>query len=81
MGNCVDKFIDNRVNKRLSEILDVRLQIHQRSIERDSLEDYFNSVCYEQDFADIRKLRDIAKELELNCNNYMGCRELFDLLL
>lgn len=71
MGNCVDKFIDNRVNKRLSEILDVRLQIRHRSIERESLEDYFNSGCYEKDFADIRKLRNIAKELELNCNKFL----------
>lgn len=71
MGNCVDKFIENRLNKRLNELLNVRLKIRHRSKERDNTNDYFNTGCYEKDFADIIELRNVAKELELNCNKFL----------
>lgn len=71
MGNCVDKFIENRLNKRLNELLNVRLKIRHRGIEREKTNDYFSTGCYEKDFADIIKLRNIAKELELNCNKFL----------
>jgi hypothetical protein len=71
MGNCVDKFIENRLNKRLIELLNVRLKIRHRGIEREETNDYFGTGCYEKDFADIIELRNIAKELELNCNKFL----------
>ena len=71
MGNCVDKFIENRLNKRLIELLKVRLKIRHRGIERENTNDYFGTGCYEKDFADIIELRNIAKELELNCNKFL----------
>lgn len=71
MGNCVDKFIENRLNKRLIELLKVRLKIRHRGIEREKTNDYFGTGCYEKDFADIIELRNIAKELELNCNKFL----------
>jgi hypothetical protein len=71
MGNCVDKFIENRLNKRLIELLKVRLKIRHRGIEREETNDYFGTGCYEKDFADIIELRNIAKELELNCNKFL----------
>jgi len=71
MGNCVDKFIENRLNKRLNELLNVRLKIQHRGIEREKTNDYFGTGCYEKDFADIIELRNIAKELELNCNKFL----------
>jgi tRNA(Ile)-lysidine synthase TilS/MesJ len=70
-GNCVDKFIRNRLNQRLRELLDIRLKIKLRCLERENIEDYFSSSLYEMDFADIRKLRDTAKELESNCNKFL----------
>jgi len=71
MGNCVDKFIENRLNKRLIELLNVRLKIRHRGIEREETNDYFGTGCYEKDFADIIEIRNIAKELELNCNKFL----------
>jgi hypothetical protein len=71
MGNCVDKFIENRLNKRLNELLNVRLKIRQRRTEREETNDYFGTECYEKDFVDIIELRNIAKELELNCNKFL----------
>lgn len=71
MGNCVDKFIENRLNKRLIELLKVRLKIRHRGIEREETNDYFGTGCYEKDFADIIEIRNIAKELELNCNKFL----------
>jgi len=70
-GNCVDKFISNRLTKRICELLDIRSKIRHRAEERTNTNDYFNSGCYECDFSDIIKLRDIAKELELNCNKFL----------
>lgn len=71
MGNCVDKFIENKLNKRLIELLKVRLKIRHRGIEREETNDYFGTGCYEKDFADIIEIRNIAKELELNCNKFL----------
>lgn len=70
-GNCVDKFIEKRLNKRLSELLDVRLNIRHRGIERETTNDYFNTGCYEQDFSDIIKLRNISKQLTEDCNKFL----------
>ena len=70
-GNCVDKFISNRLDKRINELLQARYKIHQRIEEREQLTDYFNSGCYEQDFSDIIELRNIANELTNNCNIFL----------
>ena len=71
MGNCVDKFILNRLDKRIIEILNIRSQIKKRINERDNLIDYFNSGCYEKDFSNIIELRNIANELSDNCNTFL----------
>jgi len=70
-GNCVDKFIENRLNKRLNELSNVSKKIQQRRTEREETNDYFGTGCYEKDFANIIELRNIAKELESNCNKFL----------
>jgi hypothetical protein len=70
-GNCVDKFVKNRLDKRLNELLQTRLKISHRINERDHTIDYFNTGCYEQDFSDIIKLRNVASELVNNCNTFL----------
>lgn len=70
-GNCVDKFISNRLDKRINEILQIRSKIRHRINERNQSVDYFNTGCYEQDFANIIDLRNIAQELEKNCNTFL----------
>ena len=70
-GNCVDKFISNRLDKRINELLQTRYKIRQRINEREQLIDYFDSGCYEKDFANIIELRNIANELTNNCNIFL----------
>lgn len=71
MGNCIDKFISNRLDKRINELLQTRYKIRQRINEREQLIDYFDSGCYEKDFANIIELRNIANELANNCNIFL----------
>lgn len=71
MGNCIDKFISNRLDERINELLQTRYKIRQRINEREQLIDYFDSGCYEKDFANIIELRNIANELTNNCNIFL----------
>ena len=71
MGNCIDKFISNRLDKRINELLKIRSYIRKRKNEREQLIDYFDSGCYEKDFSDIIELRNIANELSNNCNKFL----------
>lgn len=70
-GNCIDKFIEKRLNKRLIELLAVRLNIRHRKIIREETNDYFNTGCYEQDFSDIIELRNIANQISKDCNLFL----------
>lgn len=70
-GNCVDKFIENKVNRKICEILDRRLKIRLRKNVRSETNDYFNTLCYEQDFSDIIELRNISKQLTEECNKFL----------
>ena len=71
MGNCVDKFIKKRINSKLIEILLVRSSLRNRCKIRENTNDYFNDICYEQDFSDIIKIRNLANELVNNCNKFL----------
>ena len=71
MGNCVDKFIKKRINSKLIEILLVRSSLRNRYKIRENTNDYFNDICYEQDFSDIIKIRNLANELTNNCNKFL----------
>lgn len=70
-GNCVDKFIEKKVNRKICEILDRRLKIRLRKNVRSETNDYFNTLCYEQDFSDIIELRNISKQLTEECNKFL----------
>ena len=70
-GNCVDKFIENKVNRKICEILNNRLNIRLRKKERSETNDYFNTLCYEQDFSDIIELRNLANQLVKDCNKFL----------
>jgi hypothetical protein len=71
MGNCVDKFLKKRLDKSLIKIISIRKQIRERIKEREESNDYFNTGCYEKDFADIIELRNLGREIELNCNKFL----------
>ncbi len=71
MGNCIDKFIKNKLNTKLIEILLIRAKLRNRMKERDNNVDYFSSGCYEQDFSDIIELRNSTNELLNNCNKFL----------
>lgn len=70
-GNCVDKFVEKRLDKPLSDIIRIRHKICCRRIEREETNDYFNTGCYEQDFSDIIELRNIANKLTEDCNKFL----------
>ena len=70
-GNCVDKFIENKIDNIFNKILYIRYSILRRISERDSLVDYFNSGCYEQDFNDIIKIKEEANNIIENCNKFL----------
>ena len=70
-GNCVDKFISNRLTKRICELLDIRSKIRHRIEERSNTNDYFNTGCYESDFSDIIELRNISQQLTEDCNKFL----------
>ena len=70
-GNCVDKFISNRLDKRINELLQARYKIRQRIKEREQLMDYFDSGCYEQDFSDIRKLKETSQKISDECSKFL----------
>ena len=70
-GNCVDKFIERKIDKNISELLNNRLKIRHRIKERSETNDYFNTLCYEQDFNSIIKMRDEAQLIVDNCNKFL----------
>ena len=70
-GNCIDKFISNKLDKNIIELLKLRSKIHSRQNEREQLIDYFNSGCYEKDFSDIIELRNISIDLTNKCNTFL----------
>ena len=70
-GNCVDKFVKNRLDSHLDNLMKIRNSIQDRIIIRSIIPDYFNDVCYESDFADIRKIKEESYKLIENCNKFL----------
>ena len=70
-GNCIDKFLEKRVNPSLDNLINLKSLINNRIEERFNTNDYFNTGCYENDFSDIRKLRDEAYKLTKECNKFL----------
>jgi hypothetical protein len=70
-GNCIDKWVKKRLSTSLFNLIHIRHKIRDRIEQRSITNDYFNTSCYEQDFADIRKIRDEAKILVENCNKFL----------
>jgi len=70
-GNCVDKFIKKRLDKSLNEILKFRWNIRKQVVKRSNEVDYFNSLCYEQDYSQIINIRNEAMKLTENCNKFL----------
>ena len=70
-GNCIDKFLEKRVNPSLDNLINLKSLINNRIEERFNTNDYFNTLCYEQDFSDIIELRNISKQLTEECNKFL----------
>lgn len=69
-GNCVDKWISNRLNNSINIFLKLKNHIIFRIEDRNN-NDYFSTLCYEKDFNDIIKIRDEAQLLVENCNKFL----------
>ena len=70
-GNCVDKFIAKRLDEHIINLLKLRSSIRNRIDIRSNTVDYFNDVCYENDFRDIAKIRDASNQIVVNCNKFL----------
>lgn len=70
-GNCVDKFIAKRLDEHIINLLKLRSSIRNRIDIRSNTIDYFNDVCYENDFGDIIKIRDASNQIAINCNKFL----------
>lgn len=70
-GNCIDKFVENKLNKSILKTLQLRFLIRSRVNNRNTNSDYFNSLCYEEDFTDIRKIKEEANHLVDECNKFL----------
>ena len=70
-GNCIDRFVEKRVNVFLDNLKRILFNINCRKYVRSTNNDYFNTGCYEKDFNDIIKVRDEAKLLMENCNKFL----------
>lgn len=70
-GNCVDKFIKNRIDRSLNNILQFRLNIKKRIVKRSNEINYFDSLCYEQDYSQIINIRNEAIKLQENCDKFL----------
>lgn len=70
-GNCIDKFIEKKVSSSIINILKYRLSLRRRIDNRTDNNDYFSSLCYEQDFSDIRKIKEEATKLIEDCNKFL----------
>lgn len=70
-GNCVDKFVEKRLNVSINELIKLRDNITKRINIRSSVIDYFSDRCYEQDYTDIRKTKEAAQMLIENCNKFL----------
>lgn len=70
-GNCIDKFDENKLTKSILKILQLRFLIRSRVNNRNTNFDYFNSLCYEEDFRDIRKIKEEANKLVEDCNKFL----------
>lgn len=70
-GNCVDKWLKKRFTISLINLMHLRHLIRDRIEERSKTNDYFNTLCYEQDFNSIIKIRDEAQIIVNNCNKFL----------
>jgi len=70
-GNCVDKFIVKRLDEHIINLLKLRSSIRNRIDIRSSTIDYFNELCYENDFRDISEIRNTANQIIVNCNKFL----------
>lgn len=70
-GNCIDKFIEKKVDKQIYDILKLVKSIGYRIDERTNSTDYFTTGCYENDFTDIRKIKELSIELTNNCQKFL----------
>lgn len=70
-GNCIDKFLDKRIQDNTGQLLTILANISNRIKERSESEDYFNTGCYEQDFSDIRKLKETSQKISNECSKFL----------
>ena len=70
MGNCVDRFARNILENDAHTILYLLQYIEERSHLRSIETDYHSSVLFEQDFADMTRMKEAAHSIIDNINKF-----------
>lgn len=70
-GNCIDRFINLHILPKIHKIENFINSINSNSISRNSNNDYFSSLVYEDDFMQISTIRDEAKRIYEMCNKQL----------
>lgn len=70
-GNCVDKFIERRLDKDIKIVCDNVASLNERIDNRTNNVDYFSDACYEKDFNSIIRIKDAAKQIVSNCDKFL----------
>ena len=67
-GNCIDRFLRNKLNSSIEFIKKSYSQIKLRYNKRISNDQYHQTDCYEKDYLQLCLIRDEAKKIVENCN-------------
>ena len=68
-GNCIDRFIRNKITSKFNFIDHLIRQIKSREKDRKDKIEYHQTSCYEKDYLQLCLMRDTAKKIMEDCNN------------
>lgn len=67
-GNCIDDFIKRGLKSNLYSLHSFIDNIDSRVVERTNCKEYHQTDCYEKDFSQLCKIRNILDKMIKNCN-------------
>lgn len=70
-GNCIDDFLTRGLNPNLTTMKNLSDDIASRVSQRTDIIEYHQTPCYEEDFAQIRSIREIASRVVEICDKQL----------
>ena len=71
-GNCIDRFIRNKLISKIHFIDNLIIQIKSRKKDRTDKLEYHQTSCYERDYLQLCLIRDTAKKIMEDCNKKLS---------